>query len=197
MARTHYLQGFHSEQALPVTSCYWLLLADFSEIKVLYPFPYFTWYAISQNRVKCFCKIKIHSIHIISHVQCFCPFVQDCQQLSDTRATFDETMLVFSTIWCMIRSLMIDSRVLQMTDVRLTGMYFLAWCLLPFLKMGDISPIFQPTGIFPRSRDWLKIWYSGSVIIYCIFFSTLGAAPSGPGNLFGLILDSFLLHFLV
>jgi len=47
------------------------------------------------NRVECFCKIKIHSIHIISHVQCFWPFVQDCQRLSDTRTTFDETRLAF------------------------------------------------------------------------------------------------------
>ena len=59
-----------------------------------------------------------------------------------------------------------------------------------FLENGDISSIFQPTGIFPRSRDSLKIRYSGSAIITCSSFSTLGAAPSGHGDLFGFILDS-------
>jgi len=57
--------------------------------------------------------------------------------------------------------------------------------------MGDTIPIFQPTGIFPMSTDCLKIRYSGSAMIYCSSFTTLGAAPSGPGDLFGFILDSF------
>ena len=43
----------------------------------------------------------------------------------------------------------------------------------------------------PRSRDSLKIRYSGSAIITCSSFSTLGAAPSGQGDLFGFILDCF------
>ena len=48
-----------------------------------------------RNRDEWFCKIKIYNIHILFHAHCFCPFVQNCKQLSDTRATFDETMLVF------------------------------------------------------------------------------------------------------
>ena len=101
-----------------------------------------------RKRVECFCKIKIHNIHIMFYVQWVYVCVQDSQQL-------------------------------------------------PFLKMGDNSPIFQPTGIFPRPRDYLKIRYSHPAIICCSSFDTLGEAPSGHGDLFGFILYSVFATFSV
>ena len=60
-----------------------------------------------------------------------------------------------------------------------------------FLEYWGHKPYLPSNCIFPRRRDCLKIRYSGSAIIICSSFSTLGAAPSGHGDLFGFILDSF------
>ena len=62
-----------------------------------------------------------------------------------------------------------------------------------FLKNGGQLPHLPANWYFPQVKR-LKIRYSGSAIISCSSFSTLGAVPLGPVDLFGFILDSFFCY---
>ena len=71
----------------------------------------------------------------------------------------------FSTIWGMIWSMIINSRVLQINDVRFIDLSFLASCLLLFFQMEDTSPIFQLNDTFLnqpialRSSLLARLWF--------------------------------------
>jgi hypothetical protein len=65
--------------------------------------------------------------------------------------------------------------------------------LAPFLNNATLFPSFNIFGTIPISFDALNIIVSGSVITLVNFFKAFGCRPSGPGDLFGLMLSSSFL----
>ena len=89
-------------------------------------------------------------------------------------------------------SLINVSNNLHNTDVKLTGVYFSALLLDPFLNNGVTFASFHSAGTIPSLSDILKKIASGVLISFTISLSNLGVIPSTPGDLFVFIILIFL-----
>jgi len=69
------------------------------------------------------------------------------------------------------------------TEVRLTGWYFPASSLLPFLKKGGMFPYFQSPGTSPDCLDLSNMMERVLAMTSASTLRTLGCISSGPVDL--------------
>ena len=81
---------------------------------------------------------------------------------------------------------------LQITDVKLSGLYFSYLFLEPFLNNGMMFASFHSKGTTPSFNDKLNTLAGGILICSTVSISSLGGIPSTPGDLLSFTVFIFL-----
>ena len=111
--------------------------------------------------VECFGKIKEYHIHTASFVNAASDMIQECKQISSTRAASSKSVL-----WAldqiklvqMIRNFIPDEWFKYLRQMASETDWSIVFCRMsiPCLKIGDTLASFQSNGTEPSARDLLK-----------------------------------------
>ena len=152
-----------------------------------------------RNFIKSFLEVEVEYVYCPSLVIDAEHFMEkfkrlERQDLPCLKLCWLSSISLFLSMCSVIKSTMIDSRILHTTDVRLIGLKFPGFSLLPLLNNGGTFANFQPLAAFRWSTDNLYILYKWGASSFSSSFITPGRKPSGPG---ALNLQSFLILNLI